>query len=255
MKKIKQLLSTVALGSLFLASFAVFADSSSADLVANALIHGDRPAADAVDDERRMPLEVLAFAGIEQGMAILELEGGGGYYTEILSRTVGPAGSVIVQNPPSFDSFLGDGPANRIAGNRLPNVRNTRTNFDELDVADNSIDMVTWILGPHELWFIPGENVTLGDPEASFAEIVRVLKPGGLFLAVDHIAPASSGPDAWGTLHRVRENTVTDLAEAAGLDVVRISQLHKNENDPLDAGVFDPSIQGKTSKFIVLFRN
>lgn len=255
MKQLQQLLSILAAGSLLAVSFSTFAASSSAELVANALIHGDRPSEDAADDARRMPLEVLAFAGIEAGMSIFELEGGGGYYTEILSRVVGPAGSVIVQNPPSFDSFLGDGPANRVADNRLPNVRNTRTNFDELDAADNSIDMVTWILGPHELGFEPAENVTLGDPEVAFAEIVRVLKPGGTFLAVDHIAPANSGLDAGGSLHRIREAIVTEFAEAAGLRVVRISHLHKNESDPLDIGVFDPAIQGKTSKFIVLYRN
>jgi predicted methyltransferase len=255
MNQFKQFLSSVIAGSLLAASISAFADVSSAELVANALIHGDRPGEDAVDDARRMPLEVLAFAGIRAGMSIFELEGGGGYYTEILSRTVGPAGSVIVQNPPSFDSFLGDGPANRIANNRLPNVRNTRTNFDELDAPDNSIDMVTWILGPHELGFEPAENVTLGDPADSFAEIVRVLKPGGYLLAVDHIAPANSGIESGGTLHRIREGVVTDLAVAAGLKVVRSSNLLKQENDPLDAGVFDPSIQGKTSKFIVLYRN
>lgn len=254
MKHFNQLFFVIAVSSLMVTSFSVFADSRSADLVANALIHGDRPSEEAADDARRMPLEVLAFAGISEGMSILELEAGGGYYTEILSRAVGVTGSVIVQNPPSFDAFVGDQPATRIANNRLPNVRNTRTNFDELDVADNSIDMVTWILGPHELWFSPAENVTLGDPEDSFAEIARVLKPGGTLLAVDHIAPASSGPDVGGTLHRIREGIVTELAEGAGLEVLRISQLHKNENDPLDISVFDPSIQGKTSKFIVLYR-
>ena len=254
MKQLRHLVSILAVGGLLAASFSTFAASTSAELVANALIHDDRPSEDAADDARRMPLEVLAFAGIEAGMSIFELEGGGGYYTEILSRAVGPAGSVIVQNPPSFDAFLGDGPANRIANNRLPNVRNTRTNFDELDAADNSIDMVTWILGPHELGFEPAENVTLGDPETAFAEIARVLKPGGLFLAVDHIAPANSGLDSGGTLHRIREEIVSDFAEAAGMEVVRISHLHKNESDPLDSSVFDPSIQGKTSKFIVLYR-
>ena len=254
MIKTATILSVSGLGALLLLNSNVVADTSSAELVANALIHGDRPAAEAADDARRMPLEVLSFAGIQEGMSVLELEAGGGYYTEILSRSVGPTGSVIVQNPPSFAGFIGDQPQTRIANNRLPNVRNTSTNFDELDVADNSIDLVTWILGPHELWFEPEAGVTLGDPADSFAEIARVLKPGGLLLAVDHIAPANSGPEVGGTLHRIREDIVTDLAEAAGLEVSRISQLHKNADDPLDIGVFDPSIAGNTSKFVVLYR-
>ncbi len=250
----KQLINTLAAVSLLTAASLSFADASSADLVANALIHGDRPSEDAADDARRMPLEVLAFAGIQQGMTVMELEAAGGYYTEILSRAVGAAGTVIVQNPPSFDAFLGDAPATRVANNRLPNVRSTRTNFDELDAADNSVDMVTWILGPHELWFEPAAGVTLGDPQDSFAEIARVLKPGGVFLAVDHDALANAGPETGGTLHRIREGIVTEHAEAVGLEVVRVSQLHKNDQDPLDNSVFDPSIQGKTSKFVVLYR-
>jgi len=225
--------------------------ASSADLVAASLAHGDRPTEDAADDARRMPLEVLAFAGIAEGMAIFEMEAGGGYYTEILSRAVGPDGSVIMQNPPSFDSFVGDAPALR--AERLDNVRLSKTNFDNLDAADNSIDMVTWILGPHELWFRPGGQ-SLGDVRGSFAEIVRILKPGGVFLAIDHHAAPSSTTEVGQTLHRIREDIITDLATEAGLSVARSSNLHINEEDPLTNGVFDPSIQGRTSKFVVLYR-
>ena len=254
MKYVKRLLIAAgAVISLVVASVTAFADATSADLVADALIHGDRPAEDAADDARRMPLEVLAFAGIENGMTILEMEAGGGWYTEILSRAVGPGGSVIMQNPPAFDGFSGEAVEARLADGRLPNVRFSRVNFDQLDAADNSVDMVTWILGPHELWFEPGGQ-NLGDPEDTFAQIVRVLKPGGVFLALDHDAEDSAGPEVGGTLHRIGEGIIHDLAEGAGLDLVRSSNLHRNENDPLNIGVFDPAIQGKTDKFVLLYR-
>jgi len=252
MKSILKLTISAVSASLLVASMNLYAQSS-ADLVANALIHGDRPAADAADDARRMPLEVLAFAGIQEGMTVVELEAAGGYYTEILSRSVGPTGTVIMQNPPAFDSFAGEGIIARVADNRLPNVIVSRTNFDVIDTADNSVDMVTWILGPHELGFEPGGE-SLGDADSAFSEIARVLKPGGTFLAVDHIAAAGSGIEVGGTLHRVSEQLVTEHAEAVGLTVLRSSNLHKNENDPLNSNVFDDSIAGKTSKFVLLFR-
>jgi predicted methyltransferase len=252
MNSIKQLAVGV-LGTGLLAFSLSLNAQTSADLVANALIHGDRPEADAADDARRMPLEVLAFAGLEAGMTVFELEAGGGYYTEIISRAVGPAGSVVMHNPPAFDSFLGDQIPARVADNRLPNVSVSRTNFDTLEAADNSVDMVTWILGPHELGFEPGGQ-SLGGADAAFSEIARILKPGGMFLAVDHIAAPGAGLDVGGTLHRIREELVTEHAEEAGLSVLRSSNLHKNDSDPLNNSVFDDSIAGRTSKFVVLYR-
>jgi len=253
MTLLKKFVTTGAVSVLFAASMAAYGDHTSADLVHNALIHGDRPSEDLADDARRMPLEVLAFAGIEEGMTILEMEAGGGWYTEIMSRAVGSSGHIIMQNPPAFDSFSGEAVQGRLAGDRLPNVTFSRVNFDELEAADNSVDMVTWILGPHELWFEPG-GASLGDPEDTFAEIARVLKPGGTFLAIDHDAETSAGPEVGGTLHRIGEGIVRELAEGAGLELVRSSNLHVNEDDPLDIGVFDPAIQGQTDKFVLLYR-
>ncbi|MDD9958018.1 MAG: methyltransferase domain-containing protein [Gammaproteobacteria bacterium] len=237
----------------FLLASAVAQAQTSAEIVQNALNASGRPAEDAADDARRMPLEVLSFAGIEAGMTILEMEAGGGYYTEILSRAVGSNGSVIMQNPPAFDSFSGEAVQARLANNRLANVTFSRVNFDELEADDNSVDMVTWILGPHELWFEPGGQ-NLGDPAGTFAEIERVLKPGGVFLAIDHDAAADSGTDVGGSLHRIYEGHIVELAEGAGLSLVRSSNLHSNESDPLDIGVFDPAIQGRTDKFVLLYQ-
>jgi hypothetical protein len=42
--------------------------------IAAALSHPDRPSADADNDARRKPIEVLNFAGLELGMSVLELE-------------------------------------------------------------------------------------------------------------------------------------------------------------------------------------
>lgn len=223
---------------------------SSADLVAAALSHQDRPAEESGDDGRRMPLEVLSFAGIEAGMAVLELEASGGWYTEILSRTVGSNGVVVMQNPAAFEGFTGDDDNDRAA--RLPNVTLSTTDFDALEPSDGSMDLVTWILGPHELWFMPGGE-SLGDAGQTFAEIARVLKPGGRFLAVDHHATAEAGPEVGGTLHRIGEGVISDYAEGAGLRLVRSSNMHINPEDPMTNGATDPSIRGKTSKFVLLF--
>ncbi|MDP1932042.1 MAG: hypothetical protein Q8L60_11345 [Gammaproteobacteria bacterium] len=103
--------------------------------------------------------------------------------------------------------------------------------------------------GPHEPGFTPGGE-SLGDPAASFREIVHALKPGGVFLAIDHIAPHGAGLDAGGMLQRVEERVTTTMAESAGLR----SDLLKNADDPLTNSVFAPEVQGKTSQFMMLYQ-
>ncbi len=228
------------------------ADADVAD-VAAALSHSDRPSGDADADARRKPAEVLAFAGLEKGMDVLELEAGGGYYTEILSRSVGASGSVILQHAPGLMGFVGDGIDLRTANNRLSNVTVSITQFDALDAADNSVDMVTWIQGPHELGFEPDGN-SLGDATGAFSEIARVLKPGGVLVASDHLAAAGTGIEAGGSLHRIAEGWVRDMAETAGLSFVKASPELLNADDPLTDGVFAPSIRGNTSQFLHLYR-
>jgi len=249
-RNLLSLFASFSLATLTLASVPSFA--AEAD-VAAALAHPDRPSEDAAADAARKPAQVLAFAGLASGMHVLELEAGAGYYTEILSRAVGTNGSVILHHPPGLMSFIGDGIDIRTANNRLRNVTVSISNFDALEAADNSIDLVTWILGPHELGFAPDDQ-SLGDPNGAFREIVRVLKPGGILLVSDHIAPNGAGLEAGGTLHRIEESVVTKMATDAGLTVVGTSDILKNPADPLDVSVFSPTIRGKTSQFIIRYR-
>lgn len=239
-----------AVAALTLSSMVAMAEPAN---VAAALTSPDRPAADAANDARRKPAELLAFAGLQTGMSVIDLEAGAGYYTEILSRSVGPNGSVVLQQAPGLIRENDEGIKNRTANRRLANVRVSLTNFDKLDAADNSIDMVTWMLGPHELGYMPNDT-SLGDPKGTFREIARVLKPGGVLLVSDHIAPDGSGLAAGGTLHRVEENVVTDLATGAGLSVAKTSDALKNATDPLTTSIYAPDVRSKTSQFVVLYK-
>ena len=215
----------------------------------------DRPESDYEQHEIRKAREVLAFSGISKGMTVIDMEAGGGMYTEIFSKTVGADGRVYMQNPPLFDGFAGDAIKARVANGRLGNVEQMRTAFDDLPVADNSVDVVTWLLGPHELWFYPDgvEKGILGDPDKAFAEIARVLKMGGHFIALDHRAAPGSPAETGGTTHRIDQAIVVARAQAAGLQLVEESDVLANASDDYAKGVFDPAVRRKTDRFLLKF--
>ncbi len=212
-----------------------------------------RPAEDRADDNMRLPAKVLAFTAIEPGMTVFEIESGRGYYTELFSALVGPEGAVIMHSPESFDSFLTDLVAERLAGNRLPNVRLSKTNFDVLDAADSSVDIATWFLGPHDLYFMPG-GVSLGEPEKAFAEIFRILKPGGALVVLDHAATPGAPETTGGTVHRIDPAIVKALAAAAGFTLVDESGVLSNPDDDYSMSVFDPAVRRKTDRFLLKYR-
>jgi len=71
---------------------------------------------------------------------------------------------------------------------------------------------------------------------------------------LDHVAAAGSAPDVTDTLHRIEPATVRREVEAAGFRFEGDSTLLANAADPHTAGVFDPSIRGRTDQFILKFR-
>jgi predicted methyltransferase len=84
--------------------------------------------------------------------------------------------------------------------------------------------------------------------------VFDALKPGGIYLILDHTAPPGSGASDTATLHRIDPETVKKEVLAAGFVFVGSSNLLHRPSDPLTAKVFDPSIRGKTDQFILKFR-
>jgi len=214
-----------------------------------------RPDADKNDDAARKPAEVLAFAQIRPGDTVLEMEAGRGWYSELLSGAVGPNGKLIVQYPPQFNYGDAAFKARTDAG-RLKNATITVTAFDKLQAADNSVDRVLWILGPHEVYFTPrnAQAGVLGDPQKTYAEIVRVLKPGGLFIAMDHAADAGAPNSIAQTTHRIDPAVVLASAKAAGLKYLDKSDVLANPSDDRTKMVFDASVRRHTDQFLFRFQ-
>ena len=229
---------------------------TNSDNAVSILDHPDRFADDADNDARRKPVESLAFFGLAEDnvKTVFEMEAGGGYFTELLSLSVGDDGSVTTQNPSQIMRFFEDALQKRFVDGRLTNVTRTETPFDALTAADGSIDLVTWIQGPHELFFIQPDGSTLGDAGATFAEIVRILKPGGAFVAIDHSTVEGAEDGTFTALHRIDKNRVVAMAEAVGLVLEAEGDFLANPEDDRTLGIINPEIRGKTDQFALRFR-
>ena len=224
------------------------------EAIGNAAVNDpDRWPDDAANDERRKPVETLAFMKIAPGMSVFEVEAGGGYFTELFSHAVGAEGSVVMQNPEGILVFVGEEIEARLADNRLTNVIESISLFDNLDAEDSSIDLATWVLGPHELYFIQDDGSNLGDPAGSFEEVFRVVKPGGAFVAIDHSTVDGASEEVSTELHRIDKARVINMAEAAGFVLDVEGDFLANPEDDRAVMVFNPAVRGKTDQFALRF--
>lgn len=216
-----------------------------------------RLVADFKTDAARKPAEVLQFSRVAKGEIVVEIEAGRGYYTDLLSQSVGVSGKVHMINPPFFDTFIPEADLEKRlgkAGKRLPNVVLHRaTPFDDLPLSDSSADLVTWILGPHEVFFKPEGGYSFGDPEKTYQEIARVLKRGGRLLMIDHSAAAGAPTSVGGTLHRIDPAQVEQLAYSQGFTLEAKSDILRNVEDDHSLNVFDPKIRRQTDRFTHLY--
>jgi predicted methyltransferase len=92
------------------------------------------------------------------------------------------------------------------------------------------------------------------DPVAFSRQVYKALKPGGVFLVVDHTAEAGSGLRDTDTLHRIDPAIVKTEVESAGFRFEGESKVLKNPADDLKKVVFDKAIRHHTDQFIYRFR-
>jgi len=92
------------------------------------------------------------------------------------------------------------------------------------------------------------------DPKLLNQAVFKVLKAGGVFVVVDHVAAAGSGMRDTDTLHRIDPQTVKEQVIASGFKFDAESEALRNPADNHTLKVFDPAIRGHTDQFIFRFR-
>jgi len=214
--------------------------------------HPNRPVQDRSSDFARQPAKALAFAGIQPDMAILEVDARAGYYTELLSRIVGEGGQVYMHNPEALDAGLENALAARLEDGRLPNVEMIRAPLDDYPLADDTVDLVTWFFGPDDLWLTDG-STSRGEPRAAFAEIARVLKPGGTFVAFSHSAPPNATETGVEVLPDSEVSHLLALADFAGLELVGEGGPFLSPDAPTDEAAFSDPSRGEADRILFKF--
>ena len=202
-------------------------------------------------DARRHPAELVALADLKPGQRVLDLIPGDGYWTRIFSKMVGPTGRVYAVWPQAYArEAMGNVQQLQQLARQYGNVTvqvqpsNLLSSPQPLDVvwtADNYHDYNDKFMGS------PG---SLSLARSAF----RILKPGGLFIVIDHAAAPGRGDRDTESLHRIERAAVIRQAAAAGFRLVGESQVLRNAKDPLTIKVFDPRVRGRTSQFALKFR-
>jgi predicted methyltransferase len=220
-------------------------------VITEAVADKSRPAEDQARDANRKPAEVLAFAGVHRGEHVAELLPGGGYFTRIFAKVVGDKGVVYAITPPPRPNAPAGAPDPAAAVNLIAaenkNVKVVPLNPEKL--APEPVDLVWTSDNYHDIHNRP--NADLG---AFNKAVFDALKPGGIYIVIDHAAAPGAGTSVTSTLHRIDPETVKSEVAAAGFKLVDESTVLKNPDDPHTAGVRDPSIRGKTDQFVLKFR-
>ena len=94
--------------AVLLAGFAGTAFAIAPDFM-DKLAADSRPMEDKIRDGARRPYQVMMLLGVQEGMTVVDVGAGGGWYTRVLSAAVGPSGKVYAQGLRGADlSSLGN---------------------------------------------------------------------------------------------------------------------------------------------------
>jgi predicted methyltransferase len=205
------------------------------------------PAAPAPDPALKVP-EVIAFMGLKPGDHVADIIGG--KLTASMAQTVGPQGKVyavetaeVVKAHPTLltamQGLAAQSPNVFVSAD--PIATPLPSGLDAVLIRQNYHDLYDKFMGPT-------------DVPAFDRAVFAALKPGGVFVVLDHAAAAGSGISATETLHRIDPARVKADLLAAGFKLDGESSILANPADDHTKKVFDPSIRGHTDQFLFRFR-
>ena len=205
-------------------------------------------------DASRKPGEVLAFLGLKPGMRVSDPFGGNLYWAEITSQVVGPKGRVSIWEPAQFYDQKGYDRFTAFKASH-PNVWMRVSPFEAPDLPVAAYDFMLINLDYHDVYWESAKNkVVRMDPDAWLKVIYAAMKPGAVVGVIDHVANPGDTRETVQKYHRIDPATVKADFKRAGFKLEAESDLLRNPADDHMKLVFDPSIRGKTDRFVFKFR-
>ncbi|MEH6591476.1 MAG: methyltransferase [Halioglobus sp.] len=213
---------------------AFFVLSAQAEMPWAVALDGEqRSEANKARDAYRHPRATLEFFGIKEGMTVLEISPGGGWYTEILAPLTQEKGTLYAAHYALNGS---DAYYRNSLGKFLQKMAATPALYDQL--------IITQLQPPSELTAAPEGTVDLalafrnvhswleaGTAEQTLAAIYSALKPGGVLGLVQHRAKPDTSVEDMVESGYVTEKQVLALASKAGFKLLDSSDINANQAD------------------------
>jgi predicted methyltransferase len=211
-------------------------DPEPANTLSEAIAGAHRPADHRARDAWRHPSETLSFFGLRPDMTVVEVYPGGGWYTEILAPALRDQGKLIAAHygdatgseyrTRSHDAFVEKLEQDPATYGRVEVIAYFPPERTSLGPA-GSADMVVTFRNLHGM-------VREGKAEGFFVSAHEVLKAGGVLGVVQHRAPEGADPAESAPKGYVPEETVLQLAQAAGFVLGGRSEINANPRDTKD---------------------
>ena len=226
----------------------------SPDYITRAIADTARPLEQVKLDVWRKPAAVIAFSGLKPGERVADFMPGNAYFTRIFSKIVGPEGHVYAFLP---TQELANCAPQETEGTRVlrrdGRYKNVTVLIDAADrfAAPERLGMVWTAQNYHDLYdsFMKPTNVV-----AFNRAVFRALKPGGVFMVIDHVAAPGSGRRDTDTLHRIDPEAIRADVTAAGFVLEAQSDVLRNPADTHALAVFDPALRHRTDQIVYKFR-
>jgi len=172
-------------------------------------------------DVYRHPYETLTFFNIQPDMTVIELNPGGGWYTEILANYIHYPGTLIAaQGGYYMDGFKKKMDSNPMFGR--VEIVSLSSNLAE----PSSVDAIVTFRNLHN-WLGP-------QMDTIFRNSFIALKPGGHFGVVEHRAKPGTDLEKMKSSGYVTEAHAIEVALKQGFELVAKSEINANPKDTKD---------------------